>query len=154
MGMRDLIGDNGIVVAIIAILASLLLPGLGRARGQARTAQCAGNQRQIGLAIRMYLDDNESMYSNFKRYQTMTYFNNSTVAENPAGSPYGFQVLLDSLYMNSKQSFMCPSSTYTGAESFKRDYSFNTELPNWTNKDLTESNIQDISNFMYYTSTN
>lgn len=48
-----------VVIAIIAILASLLLPSLGRARASARGIQCLGQMRQIGLAVRMYADDQE-----------------------------------------------------------------------------------------------
>jgi len=46
-----------VVMAIIAILAALLLPVLGRAKTSARRAACVSNVRQINLAVRMYADD-------------------------------------------------------------------------------------------------
>lgn len=46
-----------IVVAIIAILASLLLPALGEAKNKARQIQCLGNLKQFGLADGCYIND-------------------------------------------------------------------------------------------------
>ena len=46
-----------VVLAIIAILAALLLPPLASARAKARSIHCQNNMRQLGLATRMYLDD-------------------------------------------------------------------------------------------------
>jgi prepilin-type N-terminal cleavage/methylation domain-containing protein len=46
-----------IVIAIIAILASLLLPALGKARDIAQRSKCAGNLKQIGAAMNMYISD-------------------------------------------------------------------------------------------------
>jgi prepilin-type N-terminal cleavage/methylation domain-containing protein/prepilin-type processing-associated H-X9-DG protein len=47
-----------VVMAIIAILISLLLPAVNRAREQARQSACLMNLRQIGTAIASYAVDN------------------------------------------------------------------------------------------------
>lgn len=48
-----------VVMGIMALLFCLLLPALGFAKRQAQTSQCANNLHQIGLAIRIYVDDNQ-----------------------------------------------------------------------------------------------
>ena len=51
-----------VVVAIIGILASLLLPVLGKAREKTRRSVCLNNLKQIGIANILYLDDNNDYY--------------------------------------------------------------------------------------------
>jgi prepilin-type N-terminal cleavage/methylation domain-containing protein len=48
-----------VVIAIISILASLLLPSLGRAKAHAVRANCTSHLKQIGHAVQMYLDDSD-----------------------------------------------------------------------------------------------
>ena len=50
-----------VVIAIIAILIGVLLPALGKARKQAKVAQCASNLRQIAVAFNNYLVDTKGM---------------------------------------------------------------------------------------------
>ena len=47
-----------VVIAIVAILAALLLPALGKAKGAALSIQCNGNLKQLQLAWQLYADAN------------------------------------------------------------------------------------------------
>ena len=51
-----------VVLAIIALLAGLLLPQLGRTTERARTTACRSNLTQIGLGLRLYLDDHQNRF--------------------------------------------------------------------------------------------
>jgi len=50
-----------VVLAIIGVLAALLMPSLGRARRQAKNTHCLSNLRQLGIAVRTYAEDRESV---------------------------------------------------------------------------------------------
>lgn len=91
-----------VVVAIIAILAALLLPVLGRAKEHGRRSKCLNNLRQMGIGSQMYADD----------------FNGHLTADTmyPAYTPGVRSVADDDVnwlvprYVPNLQSFICPST--------------------------------------------
>ncbi|MBM3882401.1 MAG: type II secretion system protein [Verrucomicrobia bacterium] len=48
-----------VVIAVIALLAGLLLPALGRAKARAQSIQCLNHLRQLGVATLIYADENQ-----------------------------------------------------------------------------------------------
>ena len=50
-----------VVIAIIGVLASLLLPVLGKARKSAKTTLSINNLKQIHLSVMLYADDNNGI---------------------------------------------------------------------------------------------
>lgn len=51
-----------VVIGIIALLISILLPALNRARAQAQMIKCESNERQIFDYVMMYVQDNKGVY--------------------------------------------------------------------------------------------
>lgn len=51
-----------VVIAIIAILAAILFPVFAKAREKARQSSCQSNLKQIGVAIRMYVQDYDERF--------------------------------------------------------------------------------------------
>lgn len=51
-----------VVISVIGLLMGILVPALGKARGTANRTYCMANLRQMGVAMRSYLDDNRDIF--------------------------------------------------------------------------------------------
>lgn len=50
------------VIAIIAILTTIIIPVIGRVREAAHVSQCGSNLRQVGVALALFAQDNDGYY--------------------------------------------------------------------------------------------
>jgi prepilin-type N-terminal cleavage/methylation domain-containing protein/prepilin-type processing-associated H-X9-DG protein len=50
-----------VVIGIIALLMSILLPALAKARASAKEVQCESNLKQLGMGMMMYCDQNKGL---------------------------------------------------------------------------------------------
>ena len=103
-----------IVIAIIAILASLLLPALGKARGVAKRSSCTSNLKQIGSMLVMYVDDNNGWWP-YSTGNIPVYFAPLLAGKIPA---YSFIKGVDQYA--TKGVFLCPAARLVDGATFYR----------------------------------
>jgi len=97
-----------VVLVVIGILVSLAMPAIVRVRDDAQTAPCISNLRQVGMAIRMYVDDHGG------------------------GRPIGFQPVYDGGYFGNKGVLLCPKDLTGnwGGNNFETYRKIQEETPN------------------------
>jgi len=89
-----------VVIAIIGILASLLLPALGRAKQRAHSAACISNLRQLGLALNLYVED-------YQNHLPICAWPLPSLGTNQPPLPPITEKLMP--YLKSKEVFHCPA---------------------------------------------
>ncbi|MBO4630662.1 MAG: type II secretion system protein [Lentisphaeria bacterium] len=145
-----------IVISIIAILASLLLPAIQKAREAGKKASCTGNLKSLGLAIHMYADDNDGWYIHRSGHFNVKTCRNSIIARiaQYVGGP-SFDLIRDNeTYQDAAlipKVFFCPSTEpYPPEERGRNTYafgpggdSFDNAVPLYKYRTLAAGNTND-----------
>jgi len=113
-----------VVIGIIALLISILLPALNRARQAAYSVACQSNMRQVGQAMAMYQNANKGSYPMWDTHVLVTWY------------PNIFRIawartLWNSNYLTNANVYMCPAKPPNEVDwinSFPKDYQ-NTGSP-------------------------
>jgi prepilin-type N-terminal cleavage/methylation domain-containing protein/prepilin-type processing-associated H-X9-DG protein len=134
-----------IVIAIIAILASMLLPALNKARDMAKRINCVNNQKQVAISLQLYADDMNGWLP-----QTRT-ASGGTAAGNQALWAWPFQLMRNG-YIGPVDKFpavyMCPNAvSYLYYERFPNVASQQYYYYDWSFYGLNQYYCTDVNGY-------
>ncbi len=125
-----------VVIAIISVLAAILFPVFAQARESAREAQCGSNMRQLGLAMRMYITDNDETWfatqsvaqlgPGFAPEQSWIGYDNLKNVNEPAANPIKPGAI--DTYLKNEGIKRCPSMPHSWQMSYAINF-FSPEKP-------------------------
>lgn len=92
-----------VVIGIIALLISILLPSLNRARAAAREVQCLSNMRQLGLSIFSYANAHKQTLPLISPDWFIVPYVNT--------APQWGTLLLEGKFLTTDEMFYCPDNT-------------------------------------------
>lgn len=113
-----------VVIAVISVLAGLLVPALISAKAKVRSVHCKNNLKQLGIAMRIYADDNSERYPRIKDSA-------GTVEREKSPENSAVRKLLEP-FLDEGLVFLCKSdssdSFYQGGSSYKWNSDLNGKL--------------------------
>jgi len=140
-----------VVIGIIAVLISILLPSLGRAREQAQAVKCASNLRSMGQAYVMYQNQNKQYTIPLKQGSLILDATTRAMVDTSNADAY-WGVYLAQTAKLPYELFLCPSSSLAsdgaGYKGNNISYGYNA----WGANDF--SGFSDASRQQYFGSTN
>ena len=146
-----------VVVAIIGILASLLLPSLGKARGKARMSVCLNNMKQITLGMSMYSLDTDGSAPH--AYRTVQFeLEDAGIMGQTSGAwecpedrgSWSYDHNGNSpMNQNGKTTYEAKGSSYLMNEEFIAKVEYNTNGdPSSGEKDSSSNNVKNINQIL------
>jgi prepilin-type N-terminal cleavage/methylation domain-containing protein len=144
-----------VVIGIIALLISILLPALNRARDTAIALKCQAQLRNFGQATAMYVNDNKGALPVWRVDAPVIPYDWSYRPINGGGGPWPYSYMqmlgayltrINSSWDQNQEVFRCPSSDSVplgGSDSFMRTIPYVThaysvrltwgaQSPNWS----------------------
>jgi prepilin-type N-terminal cleavage/methylation domain-containing protein/prepilin-type processing-associated H-X9-DG protein len=122
-----------IVMAIIGALAALLMPVLGKAKEAGRSTACIGNLRQVGIALQVYADGNNSR---------LPVMRDKYVGTNPPSEVLPTPDVVLKNELGNTNVLRCPSDQQHLFEETGSSYSWNSLLNGQRDNDLSAMGIQ------------
>jgi prepilin-type N-terminal cleavage/methylation domain-containing protein/prepilin-type processing-associated H-X9-DG protein len=110
-----------VAIAIIAVLAALLLPALSKSKASARATACLSNLRQIGVALQLYVQENDNRLPVI--YDALVSTNSTTLTGNVATIDVALSNHLGSLKV-----LQCPGDDQHLFERTRSSYAWNSLL--------------------------
>lgn len=103
-----------VVISIIALLVSILMPALGRAREQAKRVTCASQLKTTGIALNLYGEDNNyqlpDLADKAEKYPWRTYAAYWVNSDSEIIRPLGLGYLHSTGLIDTPEVFYCPSA--------------------------------------------
>ena len=128
-----------VVIAVVALLLSLLMPGLSRARATALKLMCAANERELGVGFMLYSEDNaatlpESHFQTQHQFADMSAITTGAVTHggdrNQTAGFDGIGLLWKWRYIDSPNCLHCPANSHRHTcEANAEVYSGNGDAP-------------------------
>ena len=103
-----------VAISIVALLAALLLPVLGRAKETGRATACLSNLRQLGFALQLFVQDNQNRLP--------------VMYDAPASTPLATVDIVLTNHLGSSRILRCPSDDQRMFEHTGSSYSWNSLL--------------------------
>jgi prepilin-type N-terminal cleavage/methylation domain-containing protein/prepilin-type processing-associated H-X9-DG protein len=120
-----------VVIAIIAILAAILFPVFAMAREKARSSTCLSNQKQLGTAMSMYMQDYDDMFPVWR-------YNVAKSVDNPNAKVTWVENMQP--YTKNKRIWLCPSDNTPGVDRSKpvgqNSYWLNAYIFRWSGNEI------------------
>ncbi|MBF0197460.1 MAG: prepilin-type N-terminal cleavage/methylation domain-containing protein [Planctomycetes bacterium] len=124
-----------VVVAILAVLASLLQPGLSKITLQAKSIQCQSNLKAIGSALDLYTEDFQRYPSNNRQI----WYGHHVSWDDTLGYSGHDGRMIDNNFINSvnapepSKMYSCPvhEEHHTATDAYPRSYKMNCQPGSW-----------------------
>jgi prepilin-type N-terminal cleavage/methylation domain-containing protein/prepilin-type processing-associated H-X9-DG protein len=115
-----------VVIVIILVLASIIYPTIIGVRSKASQVKCMSHMRQIGMAMQLYLGDNDDKFP-MGAYEIEVTDNGATASRTVR--VYWEDILFHAGYLKTGDVLICPSATNND---YRSSYGVNRWVMGWT----------------------